>query len=156
MQRTKALGLLHKQVRKDAAMSRVGLPDYLLVFRKPGGHDHPVHCNIPVETWQKYASPVWYDIDYGKTLNGREARHENDERHICPLQLQTIERAIHLWTNEGDTVFTPFMGIGSEVYQAIKMGRKGIGFELKESYFDVAVRNVQAAIEGLGMVSLFD
>jgi DNA modification methylase len=133
MQRTKALGLLHKQVKKDAAMSRVGTPDYLLVFRKPGEHLNPVRCDIPVETWQKYASPVWWDIDYGKTLNGREGRHENDERHICPLQLETIERAIHLWTNEGDTVLTPFMGIGSEVYQAVKMNRKAIGFELKDT-----------------------
>lgn len=154
MQRTKALGLLHKQVKKDAAMSRVGIPDYLLVFRKPGDHSHPVRCDIPVDTWQRYASPVWMDIDYGKTLNGREARHENDERHICPLQLQTIERAIHLWTNEGDTVLTPFMGIGSEAFQAIKMNRKAIGFELKDSYFDAAVKNVVGALEGKKQMSL--
>jgi DNA modification methylase len=127
-------------------MSRVGMPDYLLVFRKPGDHLHPVKCDIPVELWQKYASPVWYDIDYSKTLNGRRARHENDERHICPLQLDTIERAIHLWTNVGDTILTPFMGIGSEVYQAVKMDRKAVGFELKESYFDVAVQNVQRRV----------
>lgn len=145
MQRTKALGLLHKQVKKDAAMSRVGLPDYLLVFRKPGEHDHPVKCDIPVDLWQKYASPVWYDIDYGKTLNGRAGRDERDEKHICPLHLETIERAVHLWSNEGDTVLTPFMGIGSEVFQAVKMNRKGIGFELKTSYFDLAVKNVKAA-----------
>lgn len=156
MQRTKALGLLHKQVKKDAAMSRVGIPDYLLVFRKPGDHEHPVHCDIPVDTWQQYASPVWMDINYGNTLNVTEARQEQDERHICPLQLETIERAIHLWTNEGDTVLTPFMGIGSEVYQAIKMNRKGIGFELKDSYFDVAVKNVQAAIDGKKQMSIFD
>ena len=140
MQRTKALGLLHKQIKKDAAMSRVGIPDYLLIFRKPGEHKHPVKHQdadpskpnyLPVDLWQKYASPVWMDIDYGKTLNGREGKSENDEKHIAPLQLQTIERAIHLWSNEGDTVLTPFMGIGSEVYQALKMGRKGIGFELK-------------------------
>jgi DNA modification methylase len=111
MQRTKALGLLHKQVKKDAAMARVGTPDYLLVFRKDGEHKHPVRCDIPVEVWQKYASPVWWDINYSDTLNGREAREQKDERHICPLQLQTIERAIHLWSNEGDTVLTPFMGI---------------------------------------------
>lgn len=145
MQRTKALGLLHKQVKKDAAMSRVGIPDYLLVFRKPGEHEHPVKCEIPVDLWQKYASPVWYDIDYGKTLNGRAGRDSKDEKHICPLQLETIERAIHLWTNKGDTVLTPFMGVGSEVYQALKMERKGIGFELKTSYFDVAVKNINAA-----------
>jgi DNA modification methylase len=155
MQRTKALGLLHKQVKKDAAMSRVGIPDYLLVFRKPGEHTHPVKCNIPVETWQQFASPVWMDIDYGKTLNGREARHENDERHICPLQLETIERSIHLWTNEGDSVLTPFMGIGSEVFQAVKMNRKGIGFELKDSYFDIAVKNVIGAVEGKKQMTMF-
>ena len=94
---------------------------------------------------RKYASPVWYDIDYGNTLNGRSGRDERDEKHICPLQLETIERSIHLWSNEGDTVLTPFMGIGSEVFQAVKMNRKGIGFELKQSYFDVAVKNVKSA-----------
>lgn len=145
MQRTKALGLLHKQVKKDAAMSRVGIPDYLLVFRKPGDHLHPVRCEIPVDTWQKYASPVWYDINYSNTLNGREGRSEQDEKHICPLQLETIERSIHLWSNEGDTVLTPFAGIGSEVYQALRMRRRAIGFELKDSYFDVAVKNAIAA-----------
>jgi DNA modification methylase len=155
MQRTKALGLLHKQVKKDAAMSRVGMPDYLLIFRKDGEHKHPVRCDIPVETWQKYASPVWWDINYSNTLNFREAREQEDERHICPLQLETIERAIHLWSNEGDTVLTPFMGIGSEAYQAIRMKRKSIGFELKESYFDAAVRNVQAAEQNADMPSLF-
>lgn len=141
MQRTKALGLLHKQVKKDASMSRVGIPDYLMVFRKDGENQHPIKCNIDVDTWQKYASPVWMDIDYSNTLNGNKARGENDERHICPLQLQTIERAIILWSNEGDTILTPFMGIGSEVYEAIKLNRKGIGFELKESYFAEAVKN---------------
>lgn len=156
MQRTKALGLLHKQVKKDSAMSRVGIPDYLLIFRKDGDHEHPVKCDIPVDVWQQYASPVWMDIDYGKTLNGREGRHENDERHICPLQLQTIERAIHLWTNEGDTVLTPFAGIGSEVYQALKMNRKAIGFELKDSYFDVAVKNAKGVLEGRKQSTIFD
>jgi len=156
MQRTKALGLLHKQVKKDSAMSRVGIPDYLLIFRKEGEHEHPVKCDIPVDVWQQYASPVWMDIDYGKTLNGREGRHENDERHICPLQLQTIERAIHLWTNEGDTVLTPFGGIGSEVYQALKMNRKAIGFELKDSYFDVAVKNAKGVIEGRKQSTIFN
>ena len=141
MQRTKALGLLHKQVKKDAAMSRVGIPDYLMVFRKEGEHDHPVHCDISVDTWQKWASPVWMDIDYGNTLNAAAGRDSNDEKHICPLQLDTIERAIRLGTNEGDTVLTPFLGIGSEVYTAIKTGRYGIGFELKESYFNEAIKN---------------
>lgn len=156
MQRTKALGLLHKQVKKDAAMSRTGIPDYLLVFRKPGEHAHPVRCDIDVETWQQWASPVWMDIDYGDTLNFREARETNDERHICPLQLPTIERSIALWSNEGDSVLTPFMGIGSEAYQAVTMGRKAIGFELKDSYFDSAVRNVSAAVAGKNQMSILD
>lgn len=156
MQRTKALGLLHKQVKKDSAMSRVGIPDYLMVFRKPGEHEHPVNCDIDVDTWQKWASPVWMDIDYSNTLNGNSARSENDEKHICPLQLETIERAIRLWTNEGDTVLTPFMGIGSEVYTAIKCGRKGIGFELKDSYFNEAVKNIKRIEEEVSQPTLLD
>lgn len=156
MQRTKALGLLHKQLGKDSAMSRVGIPDYLLVFRKPGEHSHPVKCGINVDTWQKWASPVWNDIDYGKTLNASEARGDNDERHVCPLQLETIERAVSLWSNEGDTVLTPFMGIGSEVYQSILLHRKGIGFELKDSYFNVAVKNIKNAENQINVKTLFD
>jgi DNA modification methylase len=155
MQRTKALGLLHKQVKKDAAMSRVGIPDYLLVFRKGGEHNHPVKCEINVDTWQKYASPVWMDIDYGDTLNFTSARDERDEKHICPLQLPTIERAITLWSNKGDTVLTPFLGVGSEVYKAIELDRKGIGFELKTSYYDVAEKNVKAAESLKKQVTLF-
>jgi len=148
MQRTKALGLLHKQVKKDSTMSRVGIPDYVMIFRKDGDRANPVtNTDIPVDLWQKYASPVWMDIDYGNTLQGfRNGREDNDEKHICPLQLDTIERLVHLYSNKGDTVFTPFMGIGSEVYQAVKMGRKGIGFELKESYFDLAKANLKHAI----------
>lgn len=155
MQRTKALGLLHKQVKKDAAMCRVGIPDYLLIFRKPGEHEHPVKCMIDVDTWQKYASPVWMDIDYSNTLNERKGRGELDEKHICPLQLDTIKRAVQLWTNQGDTVLTPFMGIGSEVYQSILCGRKGIGFELKDSYFNEAVKNVKYAISEYNSPKLF-
>lgn len=156
MQRTKALGLLHKQVKKDSTMSRVGIPDYLLIFRKDGERNDPVHCDINVDTWQKYASPVWMDINYSNTLQGfRNARDEKDEKHICPLQLETIERAIHLYTNENDVVFTPFMGIGSEVFQAVKMGRRGIGFELKESYFEQAKRNLQSAVQIKAQQSLF-
>ena len=155
MQRTKALGLLHKQVKKDSTMSRVGIPDYLMIFRKDGERLDPVKCNIPVDLWQKYASPVWMDIDYGNTLQGyRDGRDSNDEKHICPLQLDTIERAIHLYTNEGDTVFTPFMGIGSEVYQAVKMNRKGIGFELKESYYDLAKKNLAHSVESKKQMTL--
>jgi len=155
MQRTKALGLLHKQVLKDSTMSRVGIPDYLMIFRKDGVRDNPVHCNIPVDLWQKYASPVWYDINYSDTLQYRSARADEDEKHICPLQLPTIERAIHLYTNEGDTVFTPFMGIGSEVYQAVKMNRYGIGFELKESYYSTAKKNILEAVEAKNQLALF-
>lgn len=156
MQRTKALGLLHKQVKKDASMSRVGIPDYLLVFRKPGEHEHPVKCNISVDTWQQYASPVWMDINYSNTLNGTKARGENDEKHICPLQLDTIKRAVTLWSNEGDTVFTPFLGIGSEVYQSILLKRFGIGFELKESYFNEAIKNCKIAEVESNTKKLFD
>jgi hypothetical protein len=155
MQRTKALGLLHKQVKKDSTMSRVGIPDYLLIFRKDGERENPVQCNIPVDLWQKYASPVWMDIDYGDTLQHRSARDEKDEKHICPLQLPTIERAIHLYTNEGDTVLTPFGGIGSEGYQAIKMNRKAIVFELKESYFQQSKKNLAAAVAMKTQLSIF-
>lgn len=156
MQRTKALGLLHKQVKKDSTMSRVGIPDYLMIFRKDGERADPVRCDIPVDLWQKYASPVWMDIDYGDTLQGyRNGRDENDEKHICPLQLPTIERAIHLYTNKGDTVLTPFMGIGSEVFKAVEMGRKGIGFELKESYFDLAKKNLASVVEQQKQTTLF-
>ena len=155
MQRTKALGLLHKQVKKDSTMSRVGIPDYLLIFRKDGDREDPVRCEIPVDVWQRYASPVWMDINYSDTLNFREGREDQDEKHICPLQLPTIERAIHLYTNPGDTVLTPFMGIGSEVYQAVKMGRKGVGFELKESYFDLAAKNIASAVAEKQQLALF-
>lgn len=153
MQRTKAIGLLNKQKDKDATLSRVGIPDYLLIFRKTGENPIPVEHSstdmkdpnyIPISLWQKYASPVWMDIDYGKTLN-KEGRESEDEKHIAPLQLETIERAIHLWTNPGETVFTPFLGIGSEVFQALKMGRNGIGIELKESYFKIAEKNCRNA-----------
>jgi DNA modification methylase len=138
-------------------MSRVGIPDYVLIFRKDGERLNPVkNTELSVDMWQKYASPVWYDIDYGNTLQGyRDGRNENDEKHICPLQLDTISRLIHLYTNKGDTVFTPFMGIGSEVYQAVKMERKGIGFELKESYFDIAKKNIRSAELLKTQVNLF-
>lgn len=158
MQRTKALGLLHKQVKKDSTMSRVGIPDYVMIFRKDGERNNPVtNTDLSVDLWQKYASPVWMDINYSNTLQGfRNGREENDEKHICPLQLDTIERLIHLYSNKGDTVLTPFMGIGSEVYQAVKMGRNGIGFELKESYFDLAKANLKAVVSQKNQVSLFD
>lgn len=148
MQRTKALGLLHKQVKKDSSMSRVGIPDYVLFFRNDGENEIPIiNTNIPVDLWQKIASPVWYDVNYSRTLNYRGGRDTEDEKHICPLQLDTIERIIRLYSNEGETVFSPFGGIGSEGYQALIMDRKSISIELKESYFELNKRNHKIAIE---------
>lgn len=150
MQRTKALGLLHKQLKKDSCMSRQGIPDYLVTMRKPGDNPERVtHTNesFPVKVWQKYASPVWMDINPSDTLQYRSAREEKDERHICPLQLPVIQRGIELWSNPGDVVLTPFMGIGSEAYMAVKMGRKAVGVELKESYYRQAVANIKEAVK---------
>jgi DNA modification methylase len=153
MQRTKALGLLHKTIKKDSSMTRVGIPDYVLFFRNEGENETPIthqdkdHSKsdyLPVDLWQKYASPVWYDIDYSRTLQYRSGRDGNDEKHICPLQLDTIERIIHLYSNEGETIFSPFGGIGSEGCSAIKMNRKSISIELKESYFKLNVANHRA------------
>jgi len=150
MQRTKALGLLHKTIKKDSAMSRVGIPDYVLFFRNEGDNLIPIQHQdeseslpnyLPVDLWQKYASPVWYDVDYSRTLQYRSGRDGNDEKHICPLQLDTIERIIHLYSNENEVVFSPFGGIGSEGFQAITMNRKSISIELKESYFKLNAKN---------------
>ena len=159
MQRTKALGLLHKQIKKDSCMSRQGIPDYLVTMRKDGDNPERVtHTNesFPVSMWQNYASPVWMDINPSDTLQKESARENNDERHICPLQLQVIERGINLWTNPGDVVLSPFGGIGSEGYQAIKQGRKYVGFELKESYFKCAVNNLHRAEKESNEPTLFD
>ena len=156
MQRTKALGLLHKQVKKDSTMSRVGIPDYVLIFRKDGERVNPVNCNIPVDLWQKYASPVWMDINQSDTLQYRSARDEKDEKHICPLQLDVIKRLIHLYSNDGDTVFSPFGGIGSEPVTAVQMNRKGIAFELKESYYNQMAKNLASAVEEKNQVNLFE
>lgn len=145
MQRTKALGLLHKTVRENASMSRQGIPDYLVTMRAPGDPiDKVKHdpASYPVSKWQQVASPVWMDIDPNDTLQYRSAREHDDERHICPLQLEVIRRGIDLWTNMGDTVLSPFGGIGSEGYVAVELGRKYIGIELKKSYFDQAVKNL--------------
>lgn len=150
MQRTKALGLLHKQLKKDSCMSRQGIPDYLVTFRKPGDNPERVtHTNesFPVSLWQRYASPVWMDINPSNTLQRESAREEQDERHVCPLQLEVIERAIDLWSNPGDVVLTPFLGIGSEAYVALQKGRKAIGIELKESYFKQAVANCKSVAD---------
>jgi len=166
-QRTKSLRLLHKQIVKDSAMSGQGLADYIVTFRKPGENPEPVSGGFSryvgsaqepdrakyttpmdgrnwysIEVWQRYASPVWMDINQTRTLQYRGGRDEKDEVHISPLQLDVIERCIDLWSNPGDVVLTPFLGIGSEVYCAVNMGRKGIGFELKPSYFVQAVKNI--------------
>jgi superfamily II DNA or RNA helicase len=172
MQRTKALGLLHKQVKKDSAMSRQGVPDYLVTMRKPGENFNPItgefdhfvgdmntfenKGNLSIDIWQRYASPIWMDINPSNTLQYRAAREDNDERHIAPLQLEVIHRGLQIWSKEGDIVLTPFMGIGSEIYEAIKMNRKGIGIELKESYFNQAVSNIKSVLEEKEQVGLFD
>lgn len=148
MQRTKALGLLHKQLKKDSAMSRQGIADYLVTMRKPGDNPEPItHTNesFPVSVWQRYASPVWMDINPSDTLQKESAREDDDERHICALQLQVIEKALELWTNPGDTVLSPFAGIGSEGHVALKMGRRFVGAELKGSYFKQAHQNLAVA-----------
>lgn len=178
MQRTKAIGLLHKQLKKDSTISRQGIPDYLVMMRKPGDNQKPVEGELKyfvgdevvpnfiefirsdgrrvqtpdidkggsvIDIWQRYASPVWMDINQTNTLQFRNARDTDDERHICPLQLDVVERAMQLWSAPGDTVFTPFLGIGTEAYVAVKAGRKAIGSELKESYFNLACRNLKDA-----------
>jgi len=173
MQRTKAIGLLHKQIVKDSAMSRQGIPDYLVTMRKRGDNDEPVSgkldafCgeNPPMVTgdatrdsiniWQRYASPVWMDINPSETLQFRSARDNDDERHICPLQLDVIRRGVQLWSNPGDLVLSPFMGIGSEGYVALELGRRFVGFELKPSYYDVAVKNLTHASTLAGVARLF-
>ena len=157
MQRTKAHGLLHKTVRENATMSRQGLADYLLVFRAPGEVSPRVmHGDrIPVPIWQRYASPVWMDIDEGDTLQRESARDADDERHICPLQLGVIRRAIDLWTAPGDVVGSPFAGIGSEGFVALQEGRRFVGVELKDSYYRQAAKNL-AAVERPRQASLFD
>ena len=167
MQRTKALGLLHKQLKKDSCMSRMGIPDYVVFMRKPGENpDRVTHTNesYPVSEWQNVASPiwdevnspVWWGINQSDTLNARMPKDDESERHICPLQLPVIERCLRLYSNEGDVIFTPFLGIGSEVYQAVKMKRKGIGIELKPAYYEVAVQNVLSAETELNQVTLLD
>ena len=170
MQRTKALGLLHKQIKKDSSMCRQGIPDFLITMRKPGENPERIEHtneNFPVDVWQNYASPVWMDIKQSNTLQKKNARDKNDERHICPLQLEVIQRGIELWSNPGVIVFDPFSGIGSTQYMALRLGRRAIGSELKESYFKCAVDNCNMAldegsiyIDGKGQIggqtSLFD
>ena len=149
MQRTKALGLLHKQIRKDSTMNRQGIPDYIVTMRKPGDNPERVahtHETFPVDVWQNYASPVWMDIRQSDTLQKKSARDDKDERHICPLQLEVIQRCIELWTNPNDIVFDPFGGIGSTAYVALTLGRRAISSELKESYFKQMKGSVEEAL----------
>lgn len=171
--RTKSLGLMHKQIQKDSSMCRQGLPDYICTFRKPGenqeriehpngftnfhGNDEPKEKGIKYShnVWRRYADPIWTDIDQTKTLNYRMARDNEDERHIAPLQLDTIARCVELWSNPGDTVLSPFGGIGSEGYQSLLMGRKYVGIELKESYFRHAVKHLYQVINRPKQLDLF-
>lgn len=149
MTRTKALGLLHKSIRERSEMCRQGIPDYLITMRCPGEADeHVTHTaeEFPVHLWQQIASPVWMDINPSDTLQYQSAREHDDEKHICPLQLEVIRRGIMLWSNPNDIVLSPFMGIGSEGYVALEMGRKFVGTELKKSYFQQAARNFAGAV----------
>ena len=164
MTRTKSIGLLHKTIKKDSSMSRTGIPDYILVFRNAGDNLVPItHQDtdekqenyLPVNLWQKYAEPVWYDINYSDTLQYTSARDEKDEKHICPLQLETIRRCLHLWSNEGETVLSPFGGIGSEGHESLKLKRNFIGIELKPSYYNQMQRNLQRMIDDLNQTTLF-
>lgn len=164
MTRTKSIGLLHKTIKKDSSMSRTGIPDYILVFRNAGDNLVPItHQDtdekqenyLPVNLWQKYAEPVWYDINYSDTLQYTSARDEKDEKHICPLQLETIRRCLHLWSNEGETVLSPFGGIGSEGYESLRLKRNFIGIELKPSYYNQMQRNLQRMIDDLNQTTLF-
>jgi DNA modification methylase len=148
MQRTKALGLLWKQIQKDSSMSRQGIPDYVVTFRKPGENPKPIsHTKeqFPVKEWQQLASPCWMDIKQSNTLNRKAAREDDDERHIAPLQLDLIERCLRLWSADDDVILSPFMGIGSEGYVSLQKGRRFIGVELKKSYFDLAVKYLSEA-----------
>lgn len=162
MQRTKALGLLHKQIKKDSCMSRQGISDYLVTMRKPGDNPEPVsHTgeadDMPVQLWQRYASPVWMDINPSDTLQYRSAREHEDERHVCPLQLEVIRRALTLWSNPGDVVCSPFAGIGSEGYVALEMDRRFIGYELKRSYYEQAAANLRSVSpENKRQIDMFD
>jgi DNA modification methylase len=171
--RTKSLGLMHKQIEKDSSRCRQGIPDMIITMRKPGenkelishkggfncfyGQNEPIQKGIEYShnVWRRYASPVWMDINQTNTLNVVMARDKNDERHICPLQIDTIARCVELWSNPGDIVLSPYAGIGSEGYQALKMGRKFIGVELKKSYYDVAVSNLEKGINTQKEMEMF-
>ena len=147
MTRTKHVGLLYKQMQKDSSKSRGGMPDYLLTFIKPGENADPINHtpeNFPLDQWQEWASPVWMSVNQSNVLNVKMAREHNDERHLCPLQLDVIERALIMWSNVDDTVLSPFMGIGSEGVMSLKHGRRFIGIELKEGYWKQACQYLDA------------
>jgi DNA modification methylase len=154
--RTKATSLMFQTLNRDSAMSRPALADYLLMFRKHGDNQEQIKPDCDNETWIEWARPVWFDIRETNTLNTTVARDDADERHICPLQLDLIERVIRLWSNRGDLVLTPFLGIGSEVYSAVKLGRRGIGCELKPSYWRTAVGNLERLESEMDLPTLFD
>lgn len=163
MQRTKTQRLLYKQVTSDSSKTGIGMAEYITIFKKWEGNEadwEPItnlnRENFPLETWQRWASPVWMDIKRTDVLNGKEGTAQGDEKHICPLQLEVINRLVHLWSNEGEVVFTPFLGIGSEIYMAVKNRRRGIGCELKDSYFATAVSNIKRAEQEANTVTLFD
>jgi hypothetical protein len=154
--RTKATSLMFQTLNRDSASSRPALADYLLIFRRPGDNAVPIKPDCDNDTWIQWARPVWYDVRESDTLNVAVARADEDERHICPLQLGLIERCVRLWSNRGEVVLSPFMGIGSEVYTAVKQGRRGVGIELKPSYWQTAVSNLRHLDEEMALPSLFD
>ena len=165
MQRTKANGLLYKTLRADSTFCRQGIPEYMLVFRKwPRSEEEETHIapvthtkeTFPLETWQRYASPVWFDVNQTRVLNVEQAKESQDEKHLCPLQLDVIERAVQLWTNPGETVLSPFAGIGSEGYESLRLGRTFIGIELKDAYFQIARKNLERALREKTQATLFD
>lgn len=163
MQRTKTQRLLYKQVTTDSSKTGIGMAEYITIFKKWDGDEadwEPIKNldkeNFPLDTWQKWASPVWMDIKRTDVLNGQEGTAQGDEKHICPLQLEVIRRLVHLWSNQGEVVFTPFLGIGSEIYVAVENNRRGIGCELKDSYFATAVQNVKKAEQNAHQPTLFD
>lgn len=153
--RTKAQALMFVTKNRDSAMTRPALADYLLMFRKPGDNETPIKNDVSNDEWIDWAQPIWLDIRETNTLNARVARDDADERHICPLQLDFIERCVRLWSNPGETVFTPFAGIGSEVYVAVERGRRGLGIELKPAYWSQAVKNLQSLDRAKDQESLF-
>jgi DNA modification methylase len=154
--RTKAQALMFVTKNRDSSMTRPALADYLLLFRKPGENEVPIKNDVSNEEWIDWAQPVWWDIRETRTLNVTVARDAADERHICPLQLDFIERCVRLWSNPGETVFSPFAGIGSEVYTAVKLGRRGYGIELKPSYWRTAVDNLNDLDMQMSQADLFE